>query len=219
MSLTPRENALLALNHQVPERIVDLRNDSNMLGTYLLLEKSPAQPGKPFGGDGLDWFGVMWRFEPTAGGPMPDPAYPPLMDDITEWRTQVKFPNLDEYDFKGQAEKDLNSPMYDPDKLNQIVVMSGPFERLLDLMGAVEALYSMAAEPEATREFFDAIIDYKIDADRWLAEIEENQLYDTGIEREFGDEFITLTTCDHSRRSNGRFVVVARRIREGEKIL
>ena len=53
----------------------------------------------------------------------------------------------------------------------------------------------------------------------WLDEIKANQIYDTGVEVEFGDEFITLTTCDHSRRHNGRFVVVARRIREGEKIL
>lgn len=66
---------------------------------------------------------------------------------------------------------------------------------------------------------YSADIQYKLDADMWLGEIKANQIYDTGVEAEFGDEFITLTTCDHSRRHNGRFVVVARRIREGEKIL
>ena len=65
---------------------------------------------------------------------------------------------------------------------------------------------------------YSADIQYKLDADMWLGEIKANQIYDTGVEAEFGDEFITLTTCDHSRRHNGRFVVVARRIREGEKI-
>lgn len=178
MSLTPRENALLALDHKIPERIVNLRSDCNMLGTYLLREKSPAEPGKPYGGDGLDWFGLHWRFEPVAGGPMVDPAYPPPMDDITEWRTQVHFPNLDDYDFKGEAEKDLNSPMYDPDKLNQIVIMSGPFERLMDMMGAVEAMYSMAAEPEAVTEFFAALTDYKIDLIDRLAEVYPIDLID-----------------------------------------
>ena len=64
---------------------------------------------------------------------------------------------------------------------------------------------------------YNVDIQYKIDADQWLAEIEENKFYDTGIDVEFGDEFITLTTCDRARRRNGRFVVVARRIREGEK--
>ena len=65
---------------------------------------------------------------------------------------------------------------------------------------------------------YSADIQYKLDADMWLGEIKANQIYDTGVKVEFGDEFITLTTCDHSRRSNGRFVVVARRIREGETI-
>ena len=66
---------------------------------------------------------------------------------------------------------------------------------------------------------YSADIQYKLDADMWLDEIKANQVYDTGVDVRFGDEFITLTTCDHSRRYNGRFVVVARRIREGEKIL
>jgi len=65
---------------------------------------------------------------------------------------------------------------------------------------------------------YSADIQYKMDADLWLGEIQANQIYETGIETEFGDEFITLTTCDHTRRSIGRFVVVARRIREGERI-
>ena len=63
---------------------------------------------------------------------------------------------------------------------------------------------------------YNADIQYKIDADQWLAEIRENQLFDSGIDVGFGDEFITLTTCDRARRRNGRFVAVARRIREGE---
>lgn len=66
---------------------------------------------------------------------------------------------------------------------------------------------------------YSADIQYKMDADMWLGEIRENQIYETGVDVEFGDEFITLTTCDHSKRYDGRFVVVARRIREGERIL
>ena len=76
--------------------------------------------------------------------------------------------------------------------------------------------YSADYDEDETGFRYNAIIDYKMDADRWLEEIVENQLYDTGIERAFGDEFITLTTCDRSRHKNGRFVVVGRRIREGE---
>ncbi len=176
--LTPRENALLALEHKVPERIVDLRNDCNMLGTFFLCEKSPATPERIHGGDGEDWFGVKWRYEKVCNAPMVDPAYPPLMNDITKWREQVKFPNLDEKDFAGAAKRDLSGPMYDPNKLNQVCIQSGPFERLLDLMGCEEALISMALEPEATKEFFNAVIDYKIDLIDRLAEVYPIDLID-----------------------------------------
>ena len=59
--LSPRENALLALEHKVPERIVNLIMDANMLGTYIIHERAPAVPGRPFGSDGVDWFGVHWQ--------------------------------------------------------------------------------------------------------------------------------------------------------------
>ena len=65
---------------------------------------------------------------------------------------------------------------------------------------------------------YNADVQYRLDAEQWLAEIRANQLYDTGIDAEYGDEFITLTTCDRSRRRNGRFVAVGRRIRKGEVI-
>ncbi|MBP3900746.1 MAG: sortase [Blautia sp.] len=63
---------------------------------------------------------------------------------------------------------------------------------------------------------YNADLRYKIDVDMWLDEVEENALYDTGITAEFGDEFVTLTTCDRSRRRDGRFVLICRRVREGE---
>ena len=64
---------------------------------------------------------------------------------------------------------------------------------------------------------YNADIRYELDAELWLEEVFENRLYNTGIDVEFGDEFLTLTTCMY-QRENGRFVVVARRVREGEVI-
>ena len=63
---------------------------------------------------------------------------------------------------------------------------------------------------------YNADVRYLLDTRHWLEEIEENKLYDTGIDVAFGDEFITLTTCNRVLHKNGRFVVVCRRIREGE---
>lgn len=50
------------------------------------------------------------------------------------------------------------------------------------------------------------------DAETALANMEANALYDTGISVGFGDDFLTLATCDYSEK-DGRLVVMARRIR------
>ena len=64
---------------------------------------------------------------------------------------------------------------------------------------------------------YNADLQYAQDVKQWLKEIKENEVYDTGIDVRFGDEFVTLTTCNKSRRKDGRFVLVARRIRPGER--
>ena len=79
------------------------------------------------------------------------------------------------------------------------------------------AFYSADYDEDEEGFRYNADIQYELDAEVWLAEIEENKLYDTGIDVQWGDEFLTLTTCNN-RQEDGRFVVVARRVREGEVI-
>ena len=80
------------------------------------------------------------------------------------------------------------------------------------------AFYSADYDEDEKGFRYSANIQYKLEADMWLEEVWENQLYDTGVEAKFGDEFITLTTCNRARHRNGRFVIVARKLREGEII-
>lgn len=80
------------------------------------------------------------------------------------------------------------------------------------------AFFSADYDLDETGFRYNANIQYRVDAEAWLKEISENRLYETGIETEFGDEFLTLTTCSHVYRKDGRFVVVCRRIREGEQV-
>ncbi|MCC8080205.1 MAG: hypothetical protein LIO57_09180 [Oscillospiraceae bacterium] len=115
------------------------------------------------GGTGNDWFVVQWVYEELCRASVVDPSYPPMMTDITKWCEQVEFPNLASMDFKGVLERELSSSAYNPNKLNQACIHSDPFERLLYLMGSEDALASMLLEPDACREFFDAVIDYKIE--------------------------------------------------------
>ncbi len=45
----------------------------------------------------------------------------------------------------------------------------------------------------------------------YMDEMESMSLYDTGVRAVYGDELLTLSTCDY-HETNGRFVVVAKRI-------
>ena len=80
------------------------------------------------------------------------------------------------------------------------------------------AFYSADYDEDEKGFRYSADIQYRLDAEMWLEEVWENQLYDTGVDARFGDEFITLTTCNRARHRNGRFVIVARKLREGETI-
>ena len=44
-----------------------------------------------------------------------------------------------------------------------------------------------------------------------MQEMAALSLYDTGVSASYGDELLTLSTCDYSEE-DGRFVVVAKRV-------
>lgn len=57
-------------------------------------------------------------------------------------------------------------------------------------------------------QFHDA--DSEQDFSDAIADFQSKQLYDTGIDATFGDQLLTLVTCEY-HAANGRFVVVARK--------
>ena len=59
-------------------------------------------------------------------------------------------------------------------------------------------------------QFIDANSEAEFNS--YMKEMEELSLYDTGVTASYGDSLLTLSTCDHSQE-DGRFVVVAKRIR------
>jgi hypothetical protein len=93
---------------------------------------------------------------------MVDPDEPHLMEDISAWPEKVKFPDLDAIDWCAAAKRDLANPKYDPDKLAQVVILNGPFERMHALMGFENALCAVLTDPESCCDYFGAVIDYKI---------------------------------------------------------
>ncbi|MCM1145061.1 MAG: class B sortase, partial [Lachnoclostridium sp.] len=58
-------------------------------------------------------------------------------------------------------------------------------------------------------QFLDAVSEQEFNSN--MQEMEAISLYDTGVTASYGDELLTLSTCDNSEE-DGRFVVVAKRI-------
>ena len=65
-------------------------------------------------------------------------------------------------------------------------------------------------------KFFQA--DTEEEFDDFYRNIKEMSIYDTGVTAQFGDHFITLSTCVY-HVENGRFVVVAKEIESGDTYL
>ena len=65
-------------------------------------------------------------------------------------------------------------------------------------------------------KFFQA--DTREEFDDFYDNIKKLSLYDTGVTAEFGDHFITLSTCVY-HVEQGRFVVVAKEVESGDSYL
>lgn len=156
--LTQKENFLLAaVEHKIPEWIPNAIGDTIMAGgAFETFENGP------FGG-GLDGFGVTWHATDSAGG-QPVPGGKPVLDDITKWEDVVKFPDLDAYDWEGNAAMQYAVPGADRNlKPVEYGCWNAQFLRLTHLMGFENALCAMIEDPEACEALFSAITDYKIE--------------------------------------------------------
>ncbi len=59
-------------------------------------------------------------------------------------------------------------------------------------------------------------LDNKEDFDYYINTVRQKQMIDTGVDVQYGDKLLTLSTC-YADEDNSRFIIVARRLREGEK--
>lgn len=78
----------------------------------------------------------------------------------------------------------------------------------------VLAVCRIAADAFAFHRFVDAAD--AMDFADYVAACKERALYDTGVNAQYGDKLLTLSTCEYSQE-NGRLLVVAKR-RNGEKL-
>lgn len=76
----------------------------------------------------------------------------------------------------------------------------------------VVAVFKTVAYSQEGFRYYDFVnADTAEDFDDYIAKCKELDLFDTGVNAEYGDKLITLSTCEYSR-NNGRLAVVAKLI-------
>ena len=153
--MTSRENMMAALAGVKHEWIPNFFCDVALCGATSLIFNTGPQEG------GLDDFGVLWKTSSSAGGQACPITTNPVLDDISDWREEVRFPDIEAFDWQAMADRQLgrvdrnNTPV-------EFQIWSGPFERLTHLMGFENALCAMYEDPDEVLAFMTALADYYV---------------------------------------------------------
>jgi hypothetical protein len=154
--MTRRENMLAILSHQPHDHVGNYKTDMLQAGGNL-----ESFENGPIGG-GYDGFGCKWLASESALGQGVPAAGHIVLENVCDWKKVIKFPNLNEYDWEGQAKAQLKN--FDPEtQIIEYGMWNGPFLRLAHLMGFENGLCAIYEDPEACLELLNAIVDYKIE--------------------------------------------------------
>lgn len=117
--------------------------------------------GSPEQWGGKDMFGVEWVYVPSAMGSMEKPGHPTIPD-ANNLAENIKFPNIDEWDWEGAAKQ--YAPLMNLDKYLNITILTGWFERLISFMGFEEAAMALIDEDQqdAVKALFERVSDLYI---------------------------------------------------------
>ena len=171
MKLTPKENFIKVMHHEIPESIpvggMGFRGYNgerpyaivgpSILDTYDLTNSGPMSYYDPFG---LRWVGNA----ESMNGRMPDVS-DPMLKDITKWRDVIKAPDIDlnSIDWESIAKKDIaNSEVNDETEARMVKIGLMPFEEFVGFMGFTEGLMAMYEEPDYVKELLNWMADIYI---------------------------------------------------------
>ncbi|MDR2530515.1 MAG: methyltransferase [Oscillospiraceae bacterium] len=112
-------------------------------------------------GGGPDMFGIEWEYVPQVGGSMVRPGEP-FLSDANEWKTKLKWPDIDKWDWEGARQ--ANAEFLAGDKYVVCWFLNGWFERLISFMEFENAAFAMVDEDQvdAVKELFNALSDQYI---------------------------------------------------------
>jgi hypothetical protein len=128
-------------------------------------------------GGGKDMFGLEWEYVPTVGGSMIRPGKP-LMSDANEWYEKLQWPDVESWDWEGCAK--VNKNFLSKEKVNQVMLMNGWYERLISFMDFEGAIMAMVDEEQtdAVKELFYKLSDLYIQIlDKYVTYFPDVEVY------------------------------------------
>ena len=156
--MTKKENLLHYLKHEPYEEAPKPGEIFLMGNSELICTLDIPVRERPLTTSGYDVFGVHW----TAASPASHytQGQAPVYDDIEEWETQVRFPNIDKFEWD-QLRADAAKIDRDQQLIN-VVMYNGPFERTTMLTSFEDCMVNLITDPENFSNLIGAIADYKI---------------------------------------------------------
>jgi uroporphyrinogen-III decarboxylase len=158
MDLSPKENYLRAWRHEDTEfQPCGWGMDAVSVGDFSTTDRGAASTNF------IDGYGVRWvTVDSAVGAFIPAPGEF-ILKDVTQWKKQIKIPNIKDYDWEKIAAAEKAALRYNHDeKAFCFLANAGVWERLADLMGFEEGMIAMVEEPDAVYELMSAITDHKI---------------------------------------------------------
>ena len=161
--ITPRENYYRYARREDPLWIPSPRDIISILprmipdvrarGLVSDGDPVPFDPDKDAGG--LDMYGIDWVWVPTVGGSMVKPGSP-FLEEIDEWRSKVKKPDLDSWG-DWAALEEQTKPYWSGSRMVNTIVYTGIFERLISMMDFENSAMALIDddEKEGLHELFD----------------------------------------------------------------
>lgn len=153
--ITPKENMLRMLRGEMPLWAPNQILDNNAIQPEIMLDAKARNHG------GIDWFGIEWEYEPLTKAAMVKPGTRALSD-LTNWREEVKFPDLSAIDWAKDYEEHYAGRVAE-DRFTYFVIVNGFFERLADLTSFEDAFCYLLEEPEELTAFYDKLAEWHIE--------------------------------------------------------
>lgn len=146
--MNARENYLIAAKGGKPERVPVFPVDCNIFMPDFWSERDPETEA--------DFCNVKWVKDDL--GEMPMPGWK-AMEEISQWRETVKFPDPAAMDWEGMARR--FEAEKDPEKVDIAMLnTNGIFLIPVNMLGWGEALCAICEEPEELGEFVERITEF-----------------------------------------------------------